>query len=37
MKKYQEPIVEIIVCDDKDIITSSTEGYVGFWGENNEE
>lgn len=38
MKVYQEPKITIIIIKEQDIITSSgPEGYIEFWGENNEE
>lgn len=38
MKKYEEPVINIVIIKEQDIITSSgPEGYIEFWGENNEE
>lgn len=37
MKTYEKPIIEIVFIDESDIITSSSEGYIEFWGEQNNE
>ena len=38
MKKYQEPEIIVVMIEDNDIITSSgPEGYIEYWGDNNEE
>ena len=38
MNKYEEPIIIVVIIDDKDIVTSSgPEGYIEYWGVSNEE
>ena len=37
MKKYEEPVIIIIFAEESDILASSTEGYIEFWGENGNE
>lgn len=37
MKKYEEPIIIEIIIVDEDILTSSVEGFIEYWGKDNEE
>lgn len=30
-EKYEEPVIEIIVLEDQDIVTGSNEGEVEWW------